>query len=195
MYSFGVNFVNIFVGEMWFKTSKMPFAIIAYFVCVLSVNAFDDPISVLGRIRWNYTSYEENLWTRQYQNTTLQQIYEDHSEFINLINRNYDNSDYFYPIFNVSTDALKITPVVDAFLINPHYVPVISSVITLNAQVGDYWSKFSNWTMFNSSNMLDVLTDDAIPTLQTSLNTFWNATNTAVYFDFLKNVRFIPSHP
>ena len=52
-----------------------------------------------------------------------------------------------------------------------------------------YWNKFANWSAFNASNMLEVLTDDAIPTLQTALGTLWNSSNTAVYFDFLKNVR------
>lgn len=52
-----------------------------------------------------------------------------------------------------------------------------------------YWNKFANWPAFNASNMLDVLIDDAIPTLQTALGTLWNSSNTAIYFDFLKNVR------
>lgn len=177
---------------MWFKHCKLLVALIAYFTFGSSVDAFDDPISLLGRIRWNYTSYEENLWTRTYKNTTLQQIYLDHNEYIELINKVYDAKDDFYPtLANASSNSLKNAVIVDAFLNNPNSVPVVSSVVLSNAQVAEYWSKFSNWTSFNSSNMLDVLTDDAIPTLQTSLDTFWNATNTVIYFDFLKNVRFI----
>lgn len=156
----------------------------------LSVFAFDDPISLLGRVRWNYTSYEENLWTRTYKNTTLDEIYSDHNKFIKTINEFFNESDPFYPTFNESTSygSLKNAVVVDAFLNNPYEVPVLSDIVILNAQVQDYWLKFSNLSSYNVSDVLDVLLDDAIPTLQTALNTFWNSSNTVVYFDFLKNV-------
>lgn len=158
--------------------------------CALSVivGAFEDPISLFGRIRWNYTSYEENLWTRAFKNTSLDQIYLDHSDFIEAINKAYEIKDNFYPKLNTSYDVTKNGPIVDAFLINTYNVPGISSVVLSNVHVADYWSKFSNWTSFNATNMLDVLTDDAIPTLQSSLDTLFNSTNTNVYFDFLKNV-------
>lgn len=163
------------------------FAFVA-FALSLSVRAFDDPISVIGRIRWNYTSYEENLWTRQYQNTTLEQIYRDHNEFIKAINSAYDGSDSFYPIVNTSAvDSIKNKPVIDSYLINPYHVHATRDVVVANEQVIDYWAKFANWSSFNTSNMLEVLTDDAIPTLQTSMDTLWNTTNTVVYFDFFKN--------
>lgn len=179
---------------MWLKSCNLFSAFAAILTYGFIVSAFDDPISLLGRIRWNYTSYEENLWTRTYKNTTLQQIYNDHNQFMGLMNSVYDPSDTFYPIFNASTSINKNTAIVDAFVINRYRVPVINSVVVLNAQVGDYWSKFANWTSFNTTNMLDVLTDDAIPILQSSLNTFWNQSNTNVYFDFLKNVSvFFPS--
>lgn len=157
----------------------------------LNVCAFDDPISLLGRIRWNYTAYEENLWTRSYENTTLEEIFNDHNRFIETINKVFNsNDDFFYPIFNGSTSSgsIKNAVVVDAFLNNPYHVPVQSNVVILNAQVLDYWSKFSNFSAYNVSNMLDVLMDDAIPTLQAALSTFWNSSNTLVYFNFLKNV-------
>lgn len=164
--------------------------IIALVVFSLSVRGFDDPISVIGRIRWNYTSYEENLWTRQFKNTTLEQIYHDHTIFINTINKVHAITDSFYPTINeTATNSTNKQPLIDAFVINPYHVPVISNVILSNAHVAEYWSKFANWSAFNTSNMLEVLTDDAIPTLQTSLDTLWNSTNTIVYFDFLKNVR------
>lgn len=179
------------IVKMWLRTHKLTFALIAHLSFGLNVCAFDDPISLLGRIRWNYTSYEENMWTRQYKNTTLEQIYHDHNEFINVLNSVYAINDSFYPILNVSTNTIKNVPIVDAFVNNPYRVPVVQSVVVLNAQVTDYWSTFTNWTSFNSSNMFDVLIDDAIPILHTTLDTFWNATNTIVYFEFLKNVRFI----
>lgn len=162
--------------------------LIAFFAFSLSVNGFEDPISIVGRIRWNYTSYEDNLWTRQYKNTTLNQIYRDHSEFIAAINNVYNGSDIFYPKVNKTVQNTVIKePSVD--FINPYHVPEIASVIQSNADIEEYWSKFGNWSTFNTSNMLEVLTDDAIPVLQTSLDTLWNSTNINVYFDFLKNVR------
>lgn len=156
----------------------------------LKVCAFDDPISLLGRIRWNYTAYEENLWTRSYENTTLEEIFADHNRFIETINKVFDASDVFYPNFNGSTSPslIKNEVVVDAFLTNPYHVPVLNSVVILNAQVLDYWEKFSNLPSYNVSNMLDVLMDDAIPILQTALSTFWNSSTTLVYFNFLKDV-------
>lgn len=112
----------------------------------LDVSAFDDPISLLGRIRWNYTAYEENLWTRSYENTTLEEIFNDHNQFIETINNVFNASDVFFPNFNGSTTpgSIKNAVVVDAFLINPYHVPVLSNVVILNAQVLDYWSKFSD---------------------------------------------------
>lgn len=158
---------------------------------ILSVRAFNDPISVLGRIRWNYTSYEENLWTRQFKNTTLEQIYNDHNVFIDAINEVYDaKSDRFYPTLNDSAEfrSIKQIPLVDAFLVNPYRVPIVHDVILSNAQVEEYWAKFANWSSYNATNMLEILTDDAIPILQNALGAMWNTTNTVVYFDFLKDV-------
>lgn len=175
---------------MWSMACKIAVVFCAYTSLFgLNVCAFDDPISLLGRIRWNYTSYEENLWTRSYKNTTLDQIYSDHNAFIETINNVFSSSDAFYPILNGSSGSIKNAVVVDAFLINPYHVPVLNNVVISNAQVLDYWSKFSNLSSSpNASNILDLLMDDAIPTLQTALNTFWNSSNTFVYFDFLKNV-------
>lgn len=162
----------------------------------LNVSAFDDPISLLGRIRWNYTAYEENLWTRSYENTTLEEIFNDHNRFIEAISKVFDADDAFYPIFNGSTSfgSIKNAVVVDEFLTNPYHVPVLNNVVLLNAQVLDYWSKFSNVTSYNVSNMLDVLMDDAIPALQTALSTFWNSSTTLVYFNFLQNVSVFNAH-
>lgn len=165
-------------------------SLIALVAFSLNVSGFDDPISVIGRIRWNYTSYEENLWTRQFKNTTLEQIYKDHSVFIQSINSVYNDSDSFYPTINASVvESFKNKPIIDSYLINPYNVTVISDVILSNQNVADYWLKFGNWSSFNATNMLEVLTDDAIPTLQSSLDILWNSTNTVVYYDFLKNVR------
>lgn len=168
----------------------MIYGIIALVAFSSTVCAFDDPISVIGRIRWNYTSYEENLWTRQFKNTTLEQIYRDHSTFIDAINNVYNDIDSFYPTINASAlDAIKNKPMIESYLINPYNVPEINSVILSNKHVAEYWRKFANWSSFNETDMLEVLTDDAIPAIQSSLDTLWNSTNTVVYFDFLKNVR------
>lgn len=176
---------------MWFFVSRFILVFCAYLSLInLNVCAFDDPISIIGRIRWNYTAYEENLWTRSYENTTLEQIYSDHNRFFETINRVFNASDIFYPILNESTSSgsIKNAVIVDEFLINPYHVPVLENVVILNAQVFNYWLKFSNLTSSSASHILDVLMDDAIPTLQTALNTFWNSSNTRVFFDFLKQV-------
>lgn len=154
----------------------------------LSVNGFDDPISVIGRIRYNYTSYEENLWTRLFKNTTLEQIYRDHSVFIDSINKIYDGTDNFYPSKMVTNSTTKVS-MNGTHSVNPFHVPEIESVIDSIANVAVLWSKFSDWSSLNASNKLEELTIEAIPILQTSLGTLWNSTNTAVYFDFLNNVR------
>lgn len=176
---------------MWQFAQRNVIVVCAYLTLFsLSVSAFDDPISLLGRIRWNYTAYEENLWTRSYENTTLEEIFSDHNGFIETINKVFDKDDAFYPIFNESTSSgsIRNAVVVDAFLINPYHVPVQENDVLLNAKVLDYWSKFSNLSPYNPSSMVDVLLDDAIPTLQKALSTFWNSSTTLVYFNFLKNV-------
>lgn len=182
---------------MWLLARRIA-VVFCVFLAVFSLNvsAFDDPISLLGRIRWNYTAYEENLWTRSYENTTLEEIFTDHNAFIETINKVFDGNDAFYPTFNESTSSgsIRNAVVVDAFLINPYHVPVQENVVLLNAQVLDYWSKFSNLSSYSPSSMLDVLLDDAIPTLQKALSTFWNSSTTLVYFNFLKDVRAIEIH-
>lgn len=177
---------------MWLLARKIAVVLCAYLTVFSSnVCAFDDPISLIGRIRWNYTAYEENLWTRSYENTTLEEIFTDHNAFIETINKVFNANDAFYPIFNESSTSgsIRNAVVVDAFLTNPYHVPVQENVVLLNAQVLDYWSKFSNLSSYSPSSMLDVLLDDAIPTLQKALSTFWNSSTTLVYFNFLKNVR------
>lgn len=49
---------------------------------VLPGLTFQDPISFIGRLKWNYTRYEENLWVREYKNTTLAAIYTDHERYL-----------------------------------------------------------------------------------------------------------------
>lgn len=174
---------------MWTCKIAFLFYACASILC-LSVCAFDDPISLLGRIRWNYTAYEENLWTRSYHNTSLDQIYNDHNTFIKKINRIFSTIDPFYPTFNGSTGSLKNIVVEETILSNPNNVPVLSNIVILNVQVLDYWFKFSNFSSSpDASNVLEVLMDDAIPTLQTALATFWNPSSTNVFFSFLQNVR------
>lgn len=166
--------------------------IIAFTVLIslqLNVFGFHDAISKIGRIKWNYTMYEENLWTRQYENNSLEQIYKDHSEFIAIVNDIYHDSDSFYPIINITSNEVTQIVTIDSYINNPYHVPIIESVILANANVHDYWRKFSNWTDFNETAMVDNLIDDAIPSLKSAAKEFWNASNTNVFFDFLKNVR------
>lgn len=153
----------------------------------LSAYAFDDTISVLGRIKWNYTMYEENLWTRQYRNASLEQIYQDHTDFIERVNQVYDVSEYFYPTVN-ATSIVDFLPPNATDIGNRYHVPVVPSAVIANANVNYFWRKFSNWTRSKESNMLDVLIDDAIPALHSASKQFWNDSTTDVYFGFLKNV-------
>lgn len=120
---------------MWHSLSGIFIALVAF---SSNVRGFDDPISVIGRIRWNYTQYEENLWTRQFKNTTLEQIYRDHAAFISTINKVHETTDNFYPTINETvTNAAKKNALVDAYLINPYHVPVISGVILSNDHVAE----------------------------------------------------------
>lgn len=52
---------------------------------VLSMFSFSsseiDPILQLAKWKWNYTSYETSLWSKDYQKTTLDAIYQQHEEF------------------------------------------------------------------------------------------------------------------
>lgn len=154
-----------------------------------NVFGFHDAISKIGRVKWNYTMYEENLWTRQYENNSLEQIYKDHSDFIAIVNNIYNDIDGFYPVINITSNEVTQIITIDSIINNPYHVPVIESVILANANVHDFWVKFSNWTDFNDTVMFDNLIDDAIPSLQSAAKEFWNTSNTNIFFDFLKNVR------
>lgn len=131
--------------------------------------------------------YEENLWTRQYKNASLEQIYHNHTDFIERVNQVYNVTDCFYPVLNVSS-IVEYWSENGTNMDNRFHVPVVPSVILANAHVNYFWMKFSNWTRFKESNMLDVLIDDAIPSLQLAAKQFWNDTNTEIFFGFLKNV-------
>lgn len=153
----------------------------------LKAFAFDDSISVLGRIKWNYTMYEENVWTRENITTSLEQIFSDHTDFIDRVNQVYNVTDGFYPTIN-NASIVEYLPANATNLDNRFHVPVIPSIIIANANVNYFWKKFSNWTHFKESNMLDVLIDDAIPSLQMAAKLFWNSNHTDIFFGFLKNV-------
>lgn len=156
-----------------------------------STHAFTDPISVIGRIKWNYTTYEENLWTRRYKNTSLEQIFDDHMEFAKQINQVYEtNAQSFYPTLKDAQLLSEHSPVVDAFINNPFNVPVIDSIIYSNAHITEYWWKFANWSSYNATDILDTVIDDAIPLLETSSKDLWNTSSTQIFFDFLQNVRY-----
>lgn len=166
---------------------KCTVILLAVLLMHLNVFAFDDSISILGRIKWNYTMYEENLWTRQYRNVSLEQIYKVHTDFIDRVNQVYNVTDCFYPTLNANS-IVDILPPIPTNINNPFHVPLVTSAILANANVNFFWQKFSNWTRFKESNMLDVLIDDAIPSLQSASKQFWNETTTEVFFGFLKNV-------
>lgn len=174
-----------------FNKENMLAVLLYLSIAASNVCAFNDPISIFGRIKWNYTKYEENVWTREFSNTSLEQIFEDHTVFMEKINGIYGTNDSlsFYPSKKDSANSLKITAPVDAFIHNPYNVPIIDSILSSNEQITEFWWKFVNWTSFNATNMLDELTNDAIPVLQTSTMDLWNTSNTLIFFDFLKNVR------
>lgn len=141
------------------------------------VSAFSDKISVIGRTKWNYTVCESNLWT-QNNNSTIEQIYQRHSTFIQNINENSDENS-FYPIRNNVTNIR-----------NPYDVPIIDDVVNSNDHITNIWMNYSKWETFDKQIASDVLIDDIISVLEISMKTLWNRNYTSIFFDFLKNVRF-----
>lgn len=150
-------------------------------ICIVAVSvlwcsslsfAFDDPISVIGRIKWNYTKYEENLWNSQYSNTTLPLTYRQHIPFL-LQTIGVENS---------SLIAHNATA----------YIPFVASVYNASVHVDKVWETYANFSRWFSNKRIEaeiISTIDEIPGLEEAMNSMWNKSNTQIYFDYFRQVR------
>lgn len=133
---------------------------------------FDDPISVIGRIKWNYTKYEENLWNFEYSNTTIPLIYRQHIPFL-LQTIGVENS---------SLIALNST----------EYIPFVASVYDATVHVDQVWEKYANFSRWFSNKRIEaevVSSIEEIPALEEAINSLWNKSTGQIYSDFFRKVR------
>lgn len=134
---------------------------------------FDDPISVIGRIKWNYTKYEENLWNFQYNdpNTTIPLIYRQHIPF--LLQK-----------IGVENGSLIVHNATD-------FIPFVASVYNASVHVKKVWETYANFSRWFSNKRIEaeiISAIDEIPELEEAMNSMWNKSSTQIYFDFFQKV-------
>lgn len=133
---------------------------------------FDDPISVIGRIKWNYTTYEEHLWDAEYyKNTTIPLIYRQHIPFL------------LQTIGDGSASLIARNATDD--------IPFVSSVYNATIHVNQVWNTYANFSRWFSGKRIEaevISAIDEIPGLEHAMDSLWNKTSTQIYFDFFRKV-------
>lgn len=140
--------------------------------CSSLVFGFDDPISVIGRIKWNYTKYEENLWNSQYANTSIPLIYRQHIPFL------------------LQTIGVEETTLIAHNATD--YIPFVPSVYNATVHVDKVWDVYQNFSRWFSNKRIEaeiISTIDEIPGLENAMNAMWNKSSTQLYFDSFRKVR------
>lgn len=133
---------------------------------------FDDPISVIGRIKWNYTKYEENLWNFEYSNTTIPLIYRQHIPFL-LLTIGAKNGGL------IAHNATE-------------FIPFVPSVYNATVHVDKVWDTYANFSRWFSNKRIEaeiISAIDEIVGLEEAMAIVWNKTSTQIYFDYFQKVR------
>lgn len=131
------------------------------------VHSFHDPISIIGRIKWNYTKYEEKLWTLDFKNTSLMTIYKDHEPFLY---RSIGESDQ------------------NSFQLTPDIIPNVSSVKNATFFVNRTWNEYAQWLRHEEYDVINTTASDYIPQLEEAMNRLWNESDKKNYFEYFHNV-------
>lgn len=142
--------------------AKWLFRCAIYLIALLnwthSVHSMRDPISIIGRLKWNYTQYEENLWVREYTNRTLNEIYIAHEP-------------YFRIIFG-ETDLLTTTS-----------VPMKHRLIDAFMTIKRTWSKMGILLQQQRYDEIRTAADSIVLNITISMNAILSPTNQENYFD------------
>lgn len=133
---------------------------------------FDDPISLIGRIKWNYTKYEENVWNSEYTNTTIPLIYRQHIPFL-------------LEVIGAKNGSLIAHNATD-------FIPFVPSVYNATIHVDKVWEKYANFSRWFSNKRIEaeiISTIDEISGLEQAMYAMWNKSYTQIYLDFFRKVR------
>lgn len=125
--------------------------------------SFHDPISILGRLKWNYTHYEENLWVREYTNRTLDEIYAAHES-------------YFRSEFG-ETNLLKL-----------EIVPMKHRIINAIVDVKKTWKLQAKLLDEKRYDEIRESAESVVLNTKVSMNSLLSATNQEFYFDYFVKV-------
>lgn len=140
-----------------------------------NICAFEDPISIIGRIKWNYSMFEEKLWSRELNISEYAEIFREHQIFFRKINNFSDKIVFSSEDF--SSDNLK-------------YMTTFDSVSESKRIISDYWKQFSNLTTINiNDSATNSFISEAINALNLSMVNVWNETAISIQFEYLMNVR------
>lgn len=150
--------------------------IITYLIALFSnICAFEDSISIIGRLKWNYSMFEEKRWSRELNITEYADIFWEHQTFIQKINR-------FSDIIVFSSGNFSLD--------NMDYMTTFDSVTASKNTISDYWKQFSNLTTINvNDSSLNSFIDGAINALNSSMKNVWNETAISLQFEYVMNVR------
>lgn len=145
------------------------------FICFLSVTcvlSFDDPISLVGRMKWNYTNFEQNLWKNNVTNRNLTQIYVRHVPFFAFkFNEN---------LFNFGNGIVDVN------------LPFIEDFYNATKCVNDIWTEYSNssrWFLENRVKTEITSISDRTQSLELSMNRLQDDNYHRIYFEYFQYVR------
>lgn len=138
-----------------------------------SVSTFDDPISFIGRVKWNYTNFEEALWNIGFENTTIPQIYRQHVPFFLA---QIGNNVSLFPT-NLTNSTNDLPKMVDLWNATNH--------------VNKVWNVYANFSRWYSTKRVEaeiVSSIDEIPALEESMKRLRNDSYQRIFFDFFQYV-------
>lgn len=161
---------------MYFMNKMKQIIVITCLIAlVYNIFAFEDPISNIGRIKWNYSMFEEKLWSQELNTTEYAEIFWEHQSFIRKIN-------------NIS--ELIVFSSGDFSSDNLNYQTTFDSVLAAKTIISHYWKQFSNLTTMNiNGSSTNFFIDEAINVLNSSMENVWNETAISIQFEYLMNVR------
>lgn len=125
--------------------------------------SFLDPISIVGRVKWNYTHYEENLWVREYTNRSLEQIFTAHEAYFQ---KNFGETD----------------------LLTSKAVPLRHRLVDALLNVKETWRRQGLLLQQHRYDEIRATADEIVINITLSMSAILSPTNQEQYFEYFMQV-------
>lgn len=145
-------------------------ALVSVLVCSASVLSFDDPISLIGRVKWNYTNFEESLWKYNVTSLNVTQIYRYHIPF--LVQKLGENG------FDLGNSTDSVVP----------FQPEFNNATKKVDEVWELYSNFSRWYLSKRVESEVVSISHETEALEAAMNTLQDDSYRRIYFEFFQFV-------